>query len=147
MPRLKMPKPAEFFNRHVESDVVAVLDASAALDVTEFRLFQLAFKDWYGKPARAEFMERQFAAYMFAKRVPAWVRQFARKILELQARGMLDPRTFGVWHRLPSNRMVLFAKLYTAALLLLFVMTVLLVYVLPENVMKIFEGCYFPPCY
>ena len=142
-----MQKPTEFFNRHLEPDIVAVLDASAALEVTEFRLFQLAFRDWYGSAARKEYLERQFAAYMFAKRVPAWVRQFARKILKLQSQGLLDPKTFGVWQRLPSNRMVLFAKLYTGALLLLFLVTVLLVYVLPDSVMKIFEGCYFPPCY
>ena len=142
-----MRKPTEFFNRHLDTDIVAVLDASAALEVTEFRLFHLAFTDWYGKSAREEFIERQFAAYMFAQRVPNWVRHFARKILELQAQGRLDPKSFGVWKRLPSIKRVLFAKVYTAALLLLFILSIIAVYALPENVLSLFAGCYFPPCY
>ena len=142
-----MRKPAEFFNRHLDTDIVAVLDASAALEVTEFRLFQLAFTDWHGKSAREEFIERQFAAYMFAQRVPNWVRHFARKILDLQARGQLDPKSFGVWKRLPSSRMVLLARVYTTALLLIFILAAVAVYALPEDVVAMFAGCYFPPCY
>jgi len=142
-----MQKPADFFNRHLDTDIVAVLDASAALEVTEFRLFQLAFADWYGKSAREEFMERQFAAYMFAQRVPNWVRHFARKILDLHAQGQLEPKSFGVWRRLPSSRMVLIAKVYTTALLLIFILAVAAVYALPEDLLSKFAGCYFPPCY
>jgi hypothetical protein len=142
-----MRKPPEFFNQHLDADIVAVLDASAALEVTEFRLFQMAFRDWYGKSPRNEFLERQFAAYMFAQRVPAWVRQFARKILKLQAQGRLDPRSFGVWKRLPSSRMVMIAKIYTAVLLLIFSLSLLSIYTLPESILAMVAGCYFPPCY
>jgi len=142
-----MQKPTEFFNRHLDTDIIAVLDASAALEVTEFRLFQLAFTDWYGKPARANFMERQFAAYMFAQRVPTWVRHFSRKILKLQSQGLLDPKVFGIWKPLPSRRMVLIAKFYSAALLLIFLLAMISVYALPQNVLSMFAGCYFPPCY
>lgn len=142
-----MRKATEFFNRHLESDIVAVLDASAALEITEFRLFQLAFEDWYGKSAKLEFMERQFAAYMFAQYVPTWVRHFSRKILKLQSEGSLDPNSFGIWKPLPSSRMVLFAKIYTAVLLLVFMLALVSIYALPEDVLAMFEGCYFPPCY
>lgn len=142
-----MKKPTEFFNRHLDTDIVAVLDASAALEVTEFRLFQLAFADWYGKAAGEEFMERQFAAYMFAQRVPNWVRHFARKILKLQAQDRLDPRSFGVWKRLPSSRMVVIARIYTGILLLLFLLALTSIYSLPESVLAMYRGCYFPPCY
>ena len=137
----------EFFNRHLQTDIVAVLDASAALEVTEFKLFELAFEDWYGRKAREEVIEKYFAAYMFANRIPSWVRYFARKIIDLHARGHLDPKSFGVWRRLPSARMMLFAKVYTAALLIVFVLLTMSVYSLPEEIISVFRQCYFPPCY
>lgn len=83
------------FNAHVPPDVVAVLDASAALEVTEFRLFELAWHRWFGSRPDRDRLENHFAAYMFAERVPLWVRNFARLILDLDARGELDPRAFG----------------------------------------------------
>jgi len=142
-----MPKPREYFNRHLDQDLVDVLDASSALEVTEFRLFELAYKHWYGKFANKGFMERHFAAYMFAQRVPGWVRHFSRNILKLQAQGQLDPKSFGIWRRLPSTRMILFAKFYTATLLIVFLLTLGLVYALPESIWIKFDQCYFPPCY
>ncbi len=142
-----MLNPKEYFNRHLEQDLISVLDASSALQVTEFRLFELAFQDWYGKRADNQALEKYFAAYMFAKRVPGWVRHFARKILKLEAQGQLDPKSFGVWHRLPSTRMVLFAKFYTASLIIIFLLALFSVYSLPEKVLHLFHACYFPPCY
>ena len=142
-----MRKPREYFNRHLDQDLVDVLDASSALDVTEFRLFELAYRHWYGKSANKDLLERHFAAYMFARRVPGWVRHFSRNILKLQAQGQLDPKSFGVWHRLPSARMILFAKFYTAGLLIVFLLTLVLIYGLPESAWIKFDQCYFPPCY
>lgn len=142
-----MRNPRDYFNRHLEQDLICVLDASSALEVTEFRLFELAFQDWYGKKAGHPALEKYFAAYMFANHVPGWVRHFARKILKLQAQGQLDPKAFGVWHRLPSARMILFAKMYTVALVLIFLLALLSVYSLPDKVLSLFDKCYFPPCY
>lgn len=93
------------FNAHVPSDIVAVLDASAVLEITEFRLFELAWRERFGSRPDQQHIERYFAAYMFADRVPHWVRSFARHILQLNAEGRLDPKAFGVWQRLPSSRM------------------------------------------
>lgn len=142
-----MLNPKEYFNRHLEQDLIGVLDASSALEVTEFRLFELAFQDWFGKKADQPALEKYFAAYMFTNRVPEWVRHFSRKILKLQAQGQLDPKAFGVWHRLPSARMMLSAKIYTAALILISLVALLLVYSLPDKVLSLFDKCYFPPCY
>ena len=142
-----MLNPKEYFNRHLEQDLIAVLDASSALEVTEFRLFELAFKDWFGKKADQAKMEKYFAAYMFAHRVPGWVRHFSRKILKLQTQGQLDPRAFGVWYRLPSARMILVAKIYTASLLIILLLSTVLIYSLPQKLLAVFEQCYFPPCY
>lgn len=139
--------PVKDFNQHVPPDVVAVLDASAALEVTEFRLFELAWQDWFGKRPDERRLERHFAAYMFAERVPHWVRNFARRILDLDAQGRLDPRSFGIWRRLPSTRMRFVAKLYLAALLLLFVVLAASALNLDEHLLSFYRGCYFPPCY
>jgi hypothetical protein len=137
----------EYFNRHIDTDIVAILDASSVLEVTEFRFFELAYRDWHGRKASEQQIEKYFAAYMFAERIPSWVRSFARKILRLHAKGSLDPRTFGIWQRLPSARMRFFAKAYMAVLIVIFIVITLSVYSLPEEVMVVFRQCYFPPCY
>ena len=135
------------FNRHVPPDVLSVLDASAALEVTEFRLFELAWREWFGKRPDETRMEHYFAAYMFADRVPYWVRSFARKILELDAKGRLDPRSFGIWKRLPSARMMFVAKVYVAILILVFLVLSASALNLDEQFLAFYRGCYFPPCY
>lgn len=135
------------FNAHVSADVVVVLDASAALEITEFRLFELAWRDWFGRHPDERRLERCFAAYMFADRVPFWVRSFARRILDLDARGQLDPRSFGIWRRLPSTRMRFLVKLYCAALLLLFLLLSAAAMNLDDKILSFYSGCYFPPCY
>lgn len=135
------------FNQHLTPDVVAVLDASAALEVTEFRLFELAWRDWFGKRPDEQRLERHFAAYMFADQVPHWVRNFARRILDLDAHGRLDPRSFGIWARLPSTRMRFIAKLYVAVLLLLFLVLTVSALNLDEQILSFYRECYLPPCY
>lgn len=135
------------FNAHVPADVIAVLDASAALEVTEFRLFELAWRDWYGGKPEETRLERYFAAYMFADRVPHWVRNFARRILDLDACGRLDPKSFGIWRRLPSTRMRFIAKMYIAGLLILVVALSASALNLDEQLLSFYRGCYFPPCY
>ena len=144
---LRRLRPNEYFNRHIHADIVAVLDASSALEVTEFQFFQLAYEDWHGRRATEAYIEKYFAAYMFADRIPSWVRNFARKILRLNHQGRLDPKRFGVWRRLPSARMMFVAKVYVVILLLVFVALSASVYSVPEEIMAVFRQCYFPPCY
>lgn len=135
------------FNAHISADVAAVLDASAVLEVTEFRLFELAWRDWFGRAPDERRLERYFAAYMFAERVPHWVRRFARHILALDAQGRLDPRSFGIWQRLPSTRMRFLVKLYCAALIVLFLVLSAAAMDLDDQILSFYRSCYFPPCY
>ena len=137
----------EYFNKHLKRDLVEVLDASAALEVTEFRFFELAFHDWYGRRAQESVIEQHFVAYMFADRVPSWARHFARKIIKLDAQGLLNPKTFGVFQPLPSTRMRFVGKMYTLALLLIFLLVGLSILQIPDEVLRAFKQCYFPPCY
>jgi len=137
----------EYYNRHLDRDVVALLDAAAALEVTEFRFFELAFEDWHGRRASQPLIEKHFVAYMFAERVPTWVRQFARKVLKLAASGELDPAQFGIFKRLPSGRMIRLGKVYALIILVLSALILLLTVYAPENLLNAVRGCYFPPCY
>lgn len=76
-------------------DCVAVIDAASALDVREIDLFRLAYRRWFGREIVPVALERSFAAYMFRKVVPSWVRHFSRDVLARAAAGRLDPARLG----------------------------------------------------
>ncbi len=80
----------------IPSDVSEVLDTAALLQVTEFRLFQIAYQAWYGRAASEKSIERYFVPYMFRAVVPFWVRQLCRHVLTAEAQGALHPEEFGV---------------------------------------------------
>lgn len=60
-------------------DTRMVLDASSGLGVTEYQLFEEAWRQWYGcePPHR---LERIFVRYMFHGEAPHWVRHFCRRV-------------------------------------------------------------------
>lgn len=62
-------------------DARLVLDAAAVLDIREFDLFALAHSWRFGRHAEVAALERIFAAYMFGGITPAWVRQYAQRVL------------------------------------------------------------------
>ena len=86
-------------DHEIPEDTRDVLAASAALQITEFRLFELAHERWFGQPAGAEEVEAAFTPYMFHHRVPHWVRQFAREVRDADRAGRLVPADFGVGPR------------------------------------------------
>ena len=91
---------AEKMVRRMDSDVSedtrAVLDAASSLDVTEFEIFEHAYRRWFGADAQAERLEKVFAHYMFHHEAPPYVRQFAREVLRRERDGVLRPADFGV---------------------------------------------------
>ena len=82
--------------KSIPADVRDVLDAAALLQVTEFRLFQIAYRYWHGRDTTEWSIERHFISYMFWSVVPFWVRQFCRRVLQSDAEGVLEPIDFGV---------------------------------------------------
>lgn len=82
--------------KSIPPDVHNVLDAAALLQVTEFCLFQLAYRHWHGRDTMERLIEQHFVSYMFWSVVPFWVRQFCRRVLAAQAEGGLNPSEFGV---------------------------------------------------
>jgi len=88
------------------ADARDVVDAALALQVGEFDLFRLAYRRWHGEEAEEKALERLFAGYMFHQRVPPWVRQYCRAVLQSQAEGRLHRAAFGaetVRRRVPAE--------------------------------------------
>jgi hypothetical protein len=107
----------------VPQDARDVLAASAILQITEFRLFELAYLHWFGTSVCESHIERYYTGYMFASRAPFWVRQYCRDVLERNDENRLDPREFGVYPRQESDTMA--KRGMRLGLILLFLMTTL----------------------
>ena len=67
-----------------------VAHAANLLQVGEFQMLQLAYKDWFGEDMPKALVDRLFHSYMLYNEVPHWARQYARKIINVESRGELD---------------------------------------------------------
>ncbi|NIR97539.1 MAG: hypothetical protein GWN05_07750 [Gammaproteobacteria bacterium] len=122
------------------------MNTACALDITEFRVFELAFATWYGYTPSPKRIEADFVPYMFDGVVPHWVRQYTRKVLRLQREGRLDPAALGLAPR-PRTRSML-VKAGAFLITLVFVFAGLLVMAAASGKLLPFvKECYFPPCY
>lgn len=64
--------------------------AANILQIGEFQLLQLAYRDWHGEDLSEHRLSGLFATYMLNGDVPPWARHFARRILEQEGRGDLN---------------------------------------------------------
>ncbi len=126
-------------------DLKGVLQTAALLEVSEFRVFELAYSDWFGSAGGTEAIEAFFTPYMFHETVPPWVRHFTRHVRALDSAGRLDPRDFGIFPRRLSARDVVRGRLYVAYVISA-VIAMFLIAQLTVDFLKI-EGCLLPPCY
>lgn len=80
-------------------DVAVVHAAARRLRVTEFSLFHLAHRNWFGRDAEDKELERTFVAYLFHHNIPAWVRHFCREVIRgsIEAEGGPRPRPGLPW--------------------------------------------------
>jgi len=67
----------------VIDDARQVEEAAAILNVSEFRLFELAYEDWFGVLAKEHKLESEYMPYVVCGTVPCWLRHFSRKTLQL----------------------------------------------------------------
>lgn len=118
----------QYFDEDLAREQWDLLESAALLQVTEFRIFELAYKDWYGAAAKHQVVEAHFRNYMFNQIVPVWVSHFCRRIVKLGRSGELDPKKFGIYQRLPSRRMIRIGQAYTAMLLMAFFVMVYMAY-------------------
>lgn len=126
-------------------DVIAVVEASSLLAISEFRLFELAYRNWYGVEGDVETIEGSFFPYMFQNQVPHFVRAFTRRVGRLERSGRLDPRDFGIE---PEGRTL--GGVATGLACALGIVVALFVLVTLANVTAERLGlaeCLFPPCF
>jgi len=77
-------------DKEEQTERAEVARAANFLQVGEFQLLQLAYKEWHGQDLPEALVDRLFAAYMLHNEVPHWARQYARNILRLEEQGRLD---------------------------------------------------------
>lgn len=123
-------------------DIVDILDTAAVLEISEFRVFEIAYAEWYGRPGPSDLLERSFSNYMYHDLVPAWVRQFTRHVLDLRDAGRLTPETFGIHPETPTPTTVYLGIRYAIWIALAMGM-IFMAAVFAEGP----SGCFFPPCY
>lgn len=118
----------QYFDEDMDREQWDLLEAAAELQVTEFRLFELAYKEWYGAASKHQVIEVHFRNYMFNRIIPVWVSHFSRRVVEQSQAGTLDPRRYGIYQRLPSRRMRRVGQAYIAMLLVAFIALMYMAY-------------------
>ncbi len=129
----------------IPEDVRQVLETSAVLAISEFRVFDLAYASWFGREVDEETIERHFLPYMFRDAVPPWVRSFTRRVLELERRGRLDPEELGIEAPRADAGDVARGRFYAFV-----IVTALVALYLSAKLAAPLLGiddCWFPPCY
>ena len=127
------------------ADCVLVADTAGLLEISEFRVFQLAFGEWYGREIRDYEAEDYFTVFMYQDRVPFWVRRFCHKIQDLNDAGRLNPRDFGITPQRFEYRLFRWAVRGVTAILAIFIL--LFLATTAADLMPFLKECYFPPCY
>lgn len=79
-----------------------VCSAANILQVGEFQLLQLAYKDWHNEEMPDGMMDYLFSSYMLRNEVPSWARHYARRILETDKTGGVNDQD-PAYHRYDSD--------------------------------------------
>jgi hypothetical protein len=83
-------------------DRMIVSSAANILQVGEFQLLQLAYREWFGEDLPEAMVTQVFTGYMLRNEVPHWARHYARLILMREEQGTLaenDPH----YHRYDND--------------------------------------------
>ena len=73
---------------NAERAVVAA--AANQLQVGEFQLLQLAYREWFGEDISESAKDGLFESYMLDGEVPYWARHYARRSIRLDEPGGLN---------------------------------------------------------
>ena len=68
-----------------------ILFAANLLEIGEFQLLQLAYKDWYGEELPERLIHSIFRDYTIRSIIPGWARHYARTIAHLDRTNQLNP--------------------------------------------------------
>ena len=67
-----------------------ILHAANLLQIGEFQLIQLAYKDWYNKELPEDKISKIFSEYMVRGIIPIWVAYYAKDIIKLDVSNKLN---------------------------------------------------------
>jgi hypothetical protein len=145
---LKSAKPNKekrFFDEgRIPEDVWAVLKTASLLSVGEFRVFEIAYEQWYGEAGEEKHIEKYFTSYMFNDIVPVWVRHFCKKVVKLDGNDALDPAAFGIVR--PAATMERRNRGLEFIMALVLIMIVF--FLAGDSAAKLMRlQCILPPCY
>ena len=129
------------FSSALPRDVADVLESAALLEVSEYRVFELAHRAWFGAAPRAAPLERSFFDYLCRDRVPPWVRAFARAVVARGREPGFDPAEWGAPFRPPARTAAWLAIRYALWTVAAVVAICVAAHYAAEP-----RGCMFPPC-
>lgn len=125
-------------------DVADVLASASLLEVSEYRVFEMAFEAWFGRKVGddAARLDRHFFAYLYRDAVPPWVRAFCRDVARRGRSGDFDPARYGIVYAPPTRTMIYLGIRYA-------IWTTLAVSVIIglAHFAAVPAGCTFPPFY
>ena len=81
---------------HTLDDVQAVQFVANLLEISEYKVFHLAYENWFGKKLSDRSMDYRFDNYLEDDIVPLWVWDFVQSVFEKYQKKILDPREFGI---------------------------------------------------
>jgi hypothetical protein len=79
-----------------QDDAEAVSFVAGLLDISEFRLFEIAYVNWFGSAATKKAIDGFFDSYLNSGLVPFWLRNMVRTIICKHRKGNLIPSRFGI---------------------------------------------------
>jgi len=91
-----MATRGEDFGVVLQNDFEAVSFVAGLLDISEFRLFEIAYVNWFGSEATKKAMDDFFGSYLKSGSVPFWLRNMFRRIICKHRKGNLTPSRFGI---------------------------------------------------
>lgn len=71
-----------------------VVEAAAILEISEYELLAMAFREWFGRPPRREELDPLFGPYMFDGVTPYWAVSLARQVITAYEHGRLPESRF-----------------------------------------------------
>lgn len=135
-----------FDEKNHAPDAIAVADASALLQVTEFELFRIAYRWWHGDSIPDDELEPIYLPYMFRDQVPSWVRQFCREVLDRADAGELDPLEYGIEPR-PLDMGMYNRGLRYFLWLVIVLGSLVTAAQATVQLMPWYQSCTIPPCF
>lgn len=96
-----------------------VIEAAAILEISEYELLDMAYREWFGRPPRAAELSDVFGPYMFNGTTPFWAVSLARQVIALYNDGRLAESRFRAVMRPPPTLREIFVAASQSVLLLL----------------------------